>query len=256
MNEAIASVERSLKPERNGTWVTPEDWDEVVKVAKIAFRGKTDRGKENGTRIHKWLEKFCIAKRDGTSEPELPKPVEVPKLSKDTGWDEVLDIDVKIEWNNLIEALSQFVGYWSAHEIEVVALERIIYSRQYDYAGRFDAILRIDGELCLVDFKTNNPTREYPQGVFPEMFCQIGGYDVAYTEENYPELHQKNQSCFNAHVVFNFSKRTGKFNKKFLRGEDLRLNRTWFTHALGVKRAMQHRIRGLSMIYKENQKKG
>lgn len=255
MNEALNYIEQVLIPNNDGKFMMPvsaDDWKQFIKEAKVAHKAKSDRGKDNGTRIHAWLEEFCIAKRDNTQIPALPERIDIPKKPKT--WAEIADVEVKTEWNNLVEALEEFVGWYEQHEIEVIALERIVYSDKYKYAGRFDAILRIDGKLTLVDFKTNNPSQEFPQGIFPEMFCQIAGYDIAYTEEFHPDLNKVNQSIFDAHAVFNFNKKKGRFYKKFVSDEDIRVNRSWFVHTLGTKRGQQHGVRKLSMKYRENKK--
>lgn len=258
MNEAIKSLTRTLVPDNDKVFVAPkneEDWDEACKRAKVAHKIVSDRGKEYGTDTHSWLELFLIAKRDNSSLPALPEVFTIPKKEKGMGWSQLNDIDIKIEFNNIVEALSQFVHYCEAHKVEVVALEKLVFSNRYWYAGRFDAILRIDGKLYLVDFKTNNPSAYYPDGIFPEHFFQIGGYDIAYTEEFYPDLDKQNQSCFDGHAVFNFSKKTGKFSKRFNEGEEVRMNRSGFAYALGLKRSMQHKVRGMSLQYKENREK-
>ncbi|HET8708962.1 MAG TPA: PD-(D/E)XK nuclease family protein [Candidatus Saccharimonadales bacterium] len=254
MNEALSFIERKLIPDNNDKLVLPvslDEWKDFVKGAKTAHRAKSDRGKDNGTRTHSWLEEYFTAYKNKTTLPALPERTKILEDAKT--WEAIAQNEVSLEWNNLVSALEEFIGWVSQHEIEVVALEQIIYSLKHDYAGRFDAVLRIDGKLYLVDFKTNNPSREYPRGIFPEMFCQIGGYDIAYTEEFYPELDVKNQSCFDGHAVFNFNKQTGRFYKQFMTGDDVKVNRAWFLHALGTKKGQQYNTRKLSMLYKENQ---
>lgn len=254
MNEALSHVYRSLVPGNDGKIVTPtiKELEKALIASKMAHKTKSDRGKENGTRIHEWLEEFLIAFRDRKAAPVLPTSIKLKSNPKT--WDEIAKYEVGLEFNNLIDALNEFVGWFNNHEIEVVALEDIVYSEKYDYAGRFDAILRIDGQLILVDFKSNNPSQFYPDGIFPEMFCQIGGYDIARTEEYAPDLHIKNQSMFDGHAIFNFSKKTGRFKKKFVGEEEVKANRLWFLHALGTKRLDQYFVRKMSTQYKENRK--
>lgn len=254
MNEAFKFIRRRLFKNPEAAFCDPhldvESWADLVKESSSAHTSKSDRGKENGTRIHEWLEQFCIAKRDGLPTPGFPKRMPIIEDSKITTYEQEDENTVNLELNHLIDALEEFVGWWSQHDIKVIALEKIVYSMRYQYAGRFDAILRVDGKLYLVDFKTNNPSWEFPKGIFPEMFCQIGGYDVAYTEEFYPELDESNESCFDGHAVFNFNKQSGRFYKEF--SEDVRVNRGWFLHTLGTKRGQQHQTRKLSTKYKEN----
>lgn len=258
MNEALEFLRMTLDPNNTGEFINVtniEKWDGWCALAKVYHKQKSNRGKENGTRIHAWLESFMIAMRDNAPAPLFPESVTVLPIVNGMTWDQLIKNEINLEFNNLIEALKEFVHWFENHKVKVVAFEEIVYSRRYDYAGRYDAILEIDGKLYLVDFKTNNPTKDYPNGIFPEMFCQIGGYDVARTEEYAPELDTKNQSMFDGHAVFNFSKKTGRFSKQMLDGEDVRVNRAWFVNTLGTKRGAQYYTRKLSMQYKENRSK-
>lgn len=271
--EAIKYFRRKLIPMNDGKLVLPtaEEFEEMCKAAGSAHMDKSQRGIDAGNLADEWLEKYLIAHRDGTDKPAPLEPMEVVKKDKveviksaadfdlpdkdadkykQDPWLYEVDKQLAFERNNLVKALEEFVEWMGEHEVEVVKLQGLIYSLRYDYAGRFDAILRIDGKLYLVDFKTNNPAWEYPKGVFPDMFCQLGGYDVGYTEENYPDLDAKNESCFDGHAIFNFNKQTGKFYREF--SFDVKVNRAWFIHTLGTKRGFQHHMRNLSLKYKEN----
>lgn len=50
-----------------------------------------------------------------------------------------------------------------------VALEEMVCSTTHDYAGTFDAIARIDGELWMLDLKTS-------AGIYPETGLQLAAY--------------------------------------------------------------------------------
>lgn len=255
--EAIKYFRRKFNPMNDGKLVFPETLEEfevMAKAAGTAHTAKSQRGMDTGTFIHEWLEKWCIAHRDGLPKPDLPPKMEEPdkkdpKYATDA-WAYEDDLQVTKERNNLVSALEEFIEFTTEHTIEVIDLERIVMSLSYEYAGRFDAILRIDGKLYLVDFKTSNPSWDYPKGVFPDFFCQIGLYDVAYTEEHHWDLHQKNESPFDGHAVFNFNKQTGKFYREY--SFDTKINRSWAIHTLGTKRGYQHHVRNLSLKYKEN----
>lgn len=49
--------------------------------------------------------------------------------------------------------------------------ERTVFSRRHHYAGTFDQIAHIDGELCLVDFKTG--------GIYEKHVLQLAAYAFA-----------------------------------------------------------------------------
>ena len=55
-------------------------------------------------------------------------------------------------------------------DAEVIATELTVWHRRENYAGSFDALLRIDGELCLADWKTNRTA------IYPETALQCCAY--------------------------------------------------------------------------------
>lgn len=255
--EAIKHIRRALVPMDDGVIVAPEsleELEEILKAAGTASNAKGDKGKDFGTKTHAWLEAFLHHKKDGDPMPASWEKVAIPDKKEEKYAGKPYEYQAEKEWaeenNNIAEALENFLEWWAENDIEVVDIERIIYSKKYDYSGRFDCILRINGKLYLVDFKTNNPTWEYPQGVYPEVFSQLGAYDTAYNEEFYYDKFLKNESCFDGHLVLNFSKKSGKFAKAY--SFDVIKNRAFWVYTLGTKRGMQFHIRNLSTKYKEN----
>jgi len=272
--EAIKYFKRKLIPMNDGQLVlpTPEEFEQMCVEAGKAHMIKSQRGKDTGTFADDWIERFMIAKRDGQPTPEFPERIKTTEHTPAEGkalkfdlldvsdeqqkeyiadpWLYEADKQIAFERNNLVDAMREFAEWWDEHNIEVVYTQRIIMSLKYEFAGRFDMILRIDGKLYLVDIKTNNPAWEYPKGIFPDMFCQLGGYDVGYTEEFHWDLHLKNESPFDGHAIFNLNKQTGKFYREY--NFDTKVNRTWFIHTLGTKRGFQHHMRLLSLKYREN----
>jgi hypothetical protein len=72
-----------------------------------------------------------------------------------------------------VEAFHKWVD---AHKIEILAVERRIYSKEYNYAGTTDFVARIDGVLGIGDYKTSS-------GIYPEMRFQTAAYQHALQEE-------------------------------------------------------------------------
>ena len=144
--------------------------------------------------------------------------------------------------NNIVDAIDAFIGWLGEHDVKVLQVEKIIYSIEYDFCGRFDAILEIDGKVYLIDFKTSNPSRDFQEGVYPENFAQLGGYDIAFTEE-FPDFH------VDGHAIFNLSKKTGKLAIKY--SEDREVNRDFFLGTLTTKRGMQYHTNLLKWVDKE-----
>lgn len=63
--------------------------------------------------------------------------------------------------------------------LEIIEQEMQLVSERYKFGGTPDAIGRIDGELCLVDWKTSN-------GVFSDYLLQLAAYKLLW-EENHPD---------------------------------------------------------------------
>lgn len=87
-----------------------------------------------------------------------------------------------------------FLEWYGSHRIEPIHVERIVFSRQWYYCGTVDFYGKVDGELCVVDFKASS-------GIYPEYVYQLAGYAQALDEE------------FNKHIdvgwVVRLDKKTG-----------------------------------------------
>ncbi len=125
--------------------LTTMDHDAVVDFVK----GESDRRKNfagvKGTQIH------GLAQRIASGEP-----VEVPESAR--GY-----VDAYLAW----------MDDWAP---EVLHTEAAIASRRWWYAGTFDLLVRLRGDLCsLVDIKTGG------SGVWPETCLQVAAYRAAET---------------------------------------------------------------------------
>lgn len=245
LGEAILYLKQRMvagKDDKQTTMYTAGELDKLLGEAEIAFRKKQTRGTDAGTFAHDWLEQYLRAFKNGKELPKLFDGVDIDKTFG-TEPDKLDDDYIRAtDLNNLRDAITQFTSWLKNHDVQVIDVERIVYSREYDYAGKFDAILRIDGKIYLVDFKTSNPSREFQDGIYPENFAQTGGYDIAITEE-YPDL------AIEGHAIFNLSKKNGKLSINY--SLDRQENRDFFIYTLGVKRGMQYHTRRLSVKYQE-----
>lgn len=246
LEEAITFLNRKLLAKgqldtQAALWSNGE-LTKLLEESKMAFRYKQTRGTDAGTFGHDWLEQYLRAYKN---KAELPKLFEKVDLDRKFGTnpDKFDDEYIRAtDLNNLHDAIMDFIRWMDNHDVEVIDVERIVYSREYDYCGKFDAILRIDGKIYLVDFKTSNPSREFADGIYPENYAQTGGYDIALTEE-FPEFK------IDGHAIFNISKKTGKLSINY--STDRQENRDFFLYTLGTKRGMQFHTRRLSVKYQE-----
>jgi hypothetical protein len=218
---------------------------EQFELAAKAYKAKQQRGRSVGTAAHDWIETYFKAMKAGSTLPELPGELTDETDAKGNR----LYTDEQIEESKMVRmALSGFLQWVSENDIEVVDVERFVYSRKYGFCGKLDSILKINGKIYIKDAKTSNGSWEFPHGVYPEYFGQLGGYDLGLIEE-FPEWDK----LIAGHLVLNCSKNNGKFHARY--SFDRKMNRQFFLMALGTKRCLQEHTRQLSMKYRENKPK-
>lgn len=85
-------------------------------------------------------------------------------------------------------AAEQFLGWWEGNHVEVIAAERKVYNRAWNYAGTVDLIAEVRGAgLVIADFKTSS-------GIWPEYRLQLAAYQGAY-EEEHPGMEIDQRLC-------------------------------------------------------------
>lgn len=134
---------------------------EELQAAKAAHRNRKEEAGELGSRIHDWLDSYL---RGAT----LP-----------------YDDDMSAPVQN-------FLAWEDQHQPETIFNERIVYSKQHDFAGKLDWGGELNGRYGLIDFKTggydkqyNPKSRQYTGKIRPrtEHYLQNAGYDIALSEE-------------------------------------------------------------------------
>jgi ATP-dependent exoDNAse (exonuclease V) beta subunit len=48
-----------------------------------------------------------------------------------------------------------FLKWKTDNQVEFLEVERLVYSKKYEYVGRFDLIARVNGKKMLIDYKTS-----------------------------------------------------------------------------------------------------
>lgn len=179
------------------------------------------------------------------------------------------DIDVRTRlWNESLmvqntceEAREFFVQAVREGALRVWGVEQLVHSRKFFFSGRFDSILEfvkpftwrgytIDTGVFITDFKTSNPSRDYPMGVYPNYLPQTGLYDVAYCEEH-PEIKDR----ITGHLILGSSKIGSGFHPYV--SKDRERNRQWGIALVPVMEFMHQgdkELRGLDLYGGENGK--
>lgn len=127
-----------------------------------------------------------------------------------------------LETDQAKRGVEAFHKWIDAHDIEVLASERRVFSKEFYYAGTCDFVAKIDGVLGVGDIKTSS-------GIYPEMRLQTAAYQHAMEEEKGIK--------FPVRWIIRFDKKTGDFEAKSFYNFDIDFEA--FKSALSLHRALQ-----------------
>jgi hypothetical protein len=136
----------------------------VLSDARNAYKLKRDTAAELGTQVHKAIEDHING---------LDVDLDVPGYQAFLQWEEMNHVE------------------WEQTEVQV-------YSDLYGYAGRFDAIAKVNGHRYLIDFKTSS-------GIYDEMKWQLCAYRQAYNE-----MLEEGQERIEHMAILHLDKKTGE----------------------------------------------
>jgi len=75
----------------------------------------------------------------------------------------------KVQIDQAENATLSFFEWEKTHHVEPILIEERMVSELYKFGGTIDCLGKINGSLCLLDFKTSS-------GIFPEMMVQVVAY--------------------------------------------------------------------------------
>ncbi|MDE2015899.1 MAG: PD-(D/E)XK nuclease family protein [Patescibacteria group bacterium] len=180
-------------------WATGEmakaiEAGQPIEEARRAYLATKKEAADLGTRAHQFAQDYIEAKN-----PEIPEGD--PKLQN---------------------AILAFLRLWNDSKIKPIAVEKHLYSKDWDYAGRCDLVATIGGRTALIDFKTS-------KAVYTEFRYQTAAYAEAYSEMK-PKTPIKNR------YVFRFDKETGEPEIVKFPPDDFMADINAFLNLLSVKR--------------------
>jgi len=120
----------------------------LLKGMKSAYRGTSKNALNIGTITHEWVEGAVNWKLGEGGIPKMPQQ------------DEAV---------NAIHAFKDWVGQ---NVVEWKSSEEKLFHRKHKYAGTVDARAIINGEYCVIDWKTS-------KAVYPEYHLQVAAYAKA-----------------------------------------------------------------------------
>jgi hypothetical protein len=153
VNQAVAFFQEAIKP---GVAYDEIQLKAMAEGMKSSHRKKKEDAADKGKMVHEWCEQWIAGQKPATPiNPELKN------------------------------ATDQFLKWISENKVEFLESEKIIYSKEYNYAGTLDFVAKVNGKLMLGDFKTST-------GIYDEYFLQTSAYQLAY-EEEHPEVKIEGQ---------------------------------------------------------------
>lgn len=125
---------------------------EALEMSLKEWRKAKEEAADIGSAIHDWIEQ----KIKGL-EPAIPE-------------------DDKVK-----NGVLAFLKWQNENKIKWLETEKIVYSKKYNFVGKLDAIAKINGKTCLIDYKSS-------KGIYPEFYLQTAAYQLAYEEEHGKKL--------------------------------------------------------------------
>ena len=170
-----------------------------------AHKQISHRAQSIGLEVHKWIELYIKVKllECGDTLVDYPEHVKVP--------------------------MQNFHDWVESREIEWLACEKKVYSRSWEYAGTIDALAKINGKLCVIDFKTSAK-------IYKEYYLQVSAYCNAIGEMmgKLPKLG----------VIVRVDKEEDKFQEVAF---DYSQHTDVFIDALNIKRFQSDRIKKVKL---------
>ena len=197
VNTDIGFIRQYLE-EKSGQKFSLEELLPVLQEAQNQHNVKKEEAASIGSQVHEFVEKFGLAKINGTDIPDLSD----------------------IEDERVLNGINGFLDWYNSNNVKFIDTERLVFSKKYEFVGILDAIVEIDGKLVLLDYKTS-------KGIYNDMFYQISAYQLAYEEETGKELDKA--------MILHFNKETGDFATKEFSREDHLKNYPIFLSCLTIK---------------------
>lgn len=186
---------------------TPEDVDQYFAEAKYAHRRKTSDACTIGTQAHDWLENYWNMRQMGADHEDLVNDLPRPELEAAK-----LCVDAGLKWI-------------AENKIEPIFIEKPLYSRELQVAGKMDKFAIVNGKKAVVDWKSS-------VGLYPEYIMQTAAYAKILEEETGDKAEER------------WLIKLGKFDGEFLAhrydAESITADFEAFKGALVVYRRLQY----------------
>lgn len=167
-------------------WLAQKGWDEA-EALKVAAG-------ERGSKVHQGTELL-----DKGEEIKIDSKL----INPDTLEEEELTVEE-------YECLISYKDWFNETKPEVLATELTVFNEKEGYAGTLDRIMRIDGQIWVIDIKTS-------QTIWEEHILQISSYkqaDIDYKELGITDQEWKDRKIATLQLGYRLNKKNCKFTEQ------------------------------------------
>tara|TARA_A100001015_G_scaffold317961_1_gene436357 strand:- start:2227 stop:3009 length:783 start_codon:yes stop_codon:yes gene_type:complete len=95
-----------------------------------------------------------IMRKAGKEGTQVHEAAEKLVLGEEVSW---MDDYGNAKYSQIVwEMILKFYDFWSTYKPELISTEEFVWSDTYKYAGTADLLVKMDGEVWLLDLKTSN----------------------------------------------------------------------------------------------------
>ena len=167
-------------------WFANKGWDEA-EALKIAAG-------ERGSKVHQATQLL---------ESGEEMRMDVKMKNPNTLQEEEISVE---EW----EAILSYSKWFNETRPEVLAVELTVFNEKHEYAGTIDRIIRINGQVWIIDLKTS-------KSIWEEQILQISSYsnaDVDYAALGITDEEWKNRKIATLQIGYKLNRNGYKFTEQ------------------------------------------
>ncbi|MGG5172786.1 cytochrome [Pseudarthrobacter sp. J1738] len=130
----------SKDPALGGALASPGKLRQAVQRASNAAVEYRDAAAARGDRVHNYCEQYALR--------TLGRPHTLPESRE------------LLAANGEEAFAARFDQWWEQYQVEPLAPEITVWNQSVGYAGTLDLVAKINGRICLIDYKTKGTTRD------------------------------------------------------------------------------------------------